>query len=104
MKCNACGSDRLQLIKVFSGINQLGWSPVGGEKDIFGNYKKLRPLLAHGCNDCGSVNWNIKVPKPCALGEKAKALDELAREDADFDPGEESAAYSFEFDLDEQVK
>ncbi|MEO0476714.1 MAG: hypothetical protein AAF085_12210 [Planctomycetota bacterium] len=45
MKCIACGSDNLQPIKVFSGHNAMGWSPVAGEKDIFGNYKKLRLLM-----------------------------------------------------------
>lgn len=96
MKCIACGSDRLQLIKVFAGHNQLGWSPVGGERDIFGNYKKLRPLLAHGCNACGTVNWNINIKRDAAdPGETAQALDALAEEQSR-DPGDESAAYSFE--------
>lgn len=101
MKCNACGSERLQLIRVFSGHNAMGWSPVSGEKDIFGNYKKLRPLLAHGCTDCGNVNWNIKPMKPSDHVDNIEALNALAREEADYDPAEESTAYSF--DLDEQV-
>lgn len=97
MKCNACGSEKLGLIKVFSGINQLGWSPVGGEKDIFGNYKKLRPLLANACKDCGSVNWSIRVDKPAKTSENVQALDDLASEE--HDPGEESTAYMFEQEL-----
>lgn len=96
MKCCACQSDQVQLIKVFAGHNPMGWAPVGGEKDIFGNYKKLRPLLAHACTDCGAVNWSIKVPKEQDPDKTAEALDELAREDLVLDPGEESAAYSFE--------
>lgn len=95
MKCTACGSENTSLIKVFSGSNQLGWSPVGAEKDIFGNYKKLRPLLAHACNDCGNVIWSIKVDKPNDPTETVQALDDLARAEADFDPGEESSAYMF---------
>ena len=94
MTCTSCGSQRLSLIKVFAGANSMGWSPVGGEKDIFGNYKKLRPLLAHGCADCGNVTWNIKIEKPSDAGEKASALDDLASEE--IDPGEESIAYSFD--------
>ncbi len=92
MKCCACQSERLQLIKVFAGHNPMGWSPVGGEKDIFGNYKKLRPLLAHACSDCGNVTWNIRVAKELDPGETAQALDELASEE--YDAGEESVAYS----------
>ena len=95
MKCTACGSERLQLIKVFAGHNMMGWSPVSGEKDIFGHYKNLRPLLAHGCADCGNVTWNIKIEKPQDPDKTAAALDELS-EEAELDPGEESAAYSFE--------
>lgn len=99
MKCIACGSEKLGLIKVFAGSNPLGWSPVGGEKDIFGNYKKLRPLLAHACADCGSVNWNIRIDKPVDPIENAKALNELASEEYAPDPGEESTAYVFEDEL-----
>lgn len=97
MTCNACGSHRLQLIKVFSGSNQPGWSPVSGEKDIFGNYKKLRPLLAHACNDCGNVNWNIKIDQPQDPAMTAQALDALASEEIDL--GEDSVAYMFEDEL-----
>lgn len=97
MTCNACGSDKLQLIKVFSGHNAMGWSPVSGEKDIFGNYKKLRPLLAHACGGCGNVQWNI-VLKPRDANKTAAALDELS-EIAEQDPGEESVAYSFDEEL-----
>ena len=103
MKCTSCGSERLELIRVFGGAHQLGWSPVSGEKDIFGNYKKLRPLLAHGCMECGNVMWNIKIEKPQDPDKTAAALDELATEQAEFDPGQESAEYSFEFDLDEEL-
>ena len=92
MKCCSCGSDNLQLIKVFAGHNPMGWSPLSGERDIFGNYKKLRPLLAHACNDCGNVNWNIKIVKEQDPGENARALDALASEVND--PGEDSAAYT----------
>jgi hypothetical protein len=101
MKCNACGSEKLQLIKVFAGSNQLGWSPVSGEKDIFGNYKKLRPLLAHACAGCGNVQWNIKLDQPKDANETAAALDELSEraELDDTDAGEESIAYSFEDEL-----
>jgi hypothetical protein len=98
MKCSACGSDDLQPIKVFSGHNAMGWSPVAGEKDIFGNYKKLRPLLAHACSDCGNVNWNIKIEQPKDPNKTAAALDELS-EIAEQDPGEESVAYSFDEEL-----
>jgi len=97
MKCNACGSHQFQPIKIFAGHNAIGWSPVGGEKDIFGNYKKLRPLLAHACTRCGSVNWNITLPKPDSAHETAQALDDLANEE--FDPGQESTAYMFEQEL-----
>lgn len=97
MKCSACQSENLQLIKVFAGHNPMGWSPVGGEKDIFGNYKKLRPLLAHACADCGNVNWNIKVVKEQDPGETARALDALASEE--HDPGEDSVAYTLGEDL-----
>ena len=100
MKCNSCGSENLQLIKVFSGHNAMGWSPVSGEKDIFGNYKKLRPLLAHGCNDCGNVNWNIKVEQPRDANKTAAALDELSEiAQEEQDPGEGSIAYAFEDEL-----
>ncbi|MGB0768277.1 MAG: hypothetical protein ACPGYV_11275 [Phycisphaeraceae bacterium] len=95
MKCIACGSDKLQLIKVFSGVNSLGWSPVAGEKDLFGNYKKLRPLLAHGCGDCGAVNWNIKIAQPRNPDEAAEALvalSESAGEAAEHEAIEESRA------------
>ena len=98
MTCNGCGSDNLQLIKVFSGHNALGWSPVAGEKDIFGNYKKLRPLPAHACSDCGNVQWNIKIDQPKDANKTAAALDELSKT-ADKDPGEESVAYSFDEEL-----
>ena len=98
MICTGCGSDDLQLIKVFSGHNALGWSPVAGEKDIFGNYKKLRPLLAHACNGCGNVQWNIKIEQPKDANKTAEALDELS-EMADQDPGEGSVAYSLEEEL-----
>ncbi|MFN3167474.1 MAG: hypothetical protein ACE37H_10470 [Phycisphaeraceae bacterium] len=95
MKCSACGSEELHLIKVFAGHNAMGWSPVGGEKDIFGNYKKLRPLLAHACSGCGNVMWNIQVPRKDP-GDTARALDALASEEtADAgDPGEDSVAYT----------
>lgn len=76
----------------------MGWSPVAGEKDIFGNYKKLRPLLAHACSDCGNVNWNIKIEQPKDPNKTAAALDELS-EIAEQDPGEESVAYSFDEEL-----
>lgn len=92
MKCTACQSDKLQLIKVFAGHNPMGWSPVGGDKDIFGNYKKLRPLLAHACADCGAVNWNIKLQKDQDPGETARALDALASEEDD--AGDDSVAYT----------
>lgn len=98
MKCSACGSERLQLIKVFAGANPLGWSPVGGERDIFGNYKKLRPLLAHACADCGTVSWNIRLDQPKDTHETAAALGELS-DLAEQDPGEESVAYVFEDEL-----
>jgi len=97
MKCTSCGSENLQLIRVFAGHYNMGWSPVAGEKDIFGNYKKLRPLLAHGCGDCGNVTWNIRVDLPSDPNKTAQALDELASEEVD--PGEESAAYSLEEEL-----
>ena len=101
MKCNACGSEQLQLIKVFAGSNQVGWSPVSGEKDIWGNYKKLRPLLAHACSDCGNVQWNIKVDQPRDADKTAAALDELSEiaEHAVQDAGMESVAYSFDEEL-----
>ena len=101
MTCNACGSEQLHLIKVFAGSNQLGWSPVAGEKDIWGNYKKLRPLLAHACAGCGNVQWNIKVDQPKDPDKTAEALDELSEiaELAEQDPGEESIAYSFDEEL-----
>ena len=101
MKCNACNAEKLQLIKVFAGSNQLGWSPVAGEKDIFGNYKKLRPLLAHACSECGNVQWNIKLDQPKDAGKTAEALDELSEiaELAEEDAGMESVAYSFEEEL-----
>ena len=101
MKCSACQSTNLQPIKVFAGHNPMGWSPVGGEKDIFGNYKKLRPLLAHACTDCGNVNWNIRIVKEQDPDETAQALDELARAEADpnADPNEDSVAYTLGEDL-----
>lgn len=104
MTCNGCGSDQLQFIKVFSGHNALAWSPVAGEKDIFGNYKKLRPLAAHACNACGNVQWNIKIEQPKDANETAAALDELSEiaEQAPTpgsDPSEDSAAYSLEEEL-----
>ncbi|MEM9348415.1 MAG: hypothetical protein AAGB26_17640 [Planctomycetota bacterium] len=101
MKCNACGSSNLQPIKVFAGHNAMGWSPVAGEKDIFGNYKKLRPLLAHACADCGHVQWNINLGQPRDPNETAAALDELSEfaEQAAHDPGEESVAYSMDDEL-----
>lgn len=98
MKCSACGADALQPIKVFSGHNAMGWSPVAGEKDIFGNYKKLRPMLAHACTVCGHVQWNIKLEQPRDADKTAAALDELS-EIAEQDPGEESVAYSFDDEL-----
>lgn len=98
MKCSACGSEELVPIKVFSGHNAMGWSPVAGEKDIFGNYKRLRPLLAHACAGCGNVQWNIKIDQPKDANETAAALDELSVL-ADQDPGEESVAYSLEEEL-----
>ena len=98
MKCSACGADALQPIKVFSGHNAMGWSPVAGEKDIFGNYKKLRPMLAHACSACGHVQWNIKLDQPRDANKTAAALDELS-EIAERDPGEESVAYSFDEEL-----
>lgn len=103
MTCNNCGSEQLQLIKVFAGHNAMAWSPVGGEKDIFGNYKKRHPLLAHGCNDCGNVNWNIKIEQPRDPNKAAQALDDLASDDLAnaeaADPGEDSVAYSLEDEL-----
>ena len=100
MTCNSCGSERLQLIKVFSGHNALGWSPVSGEKDIFGNYKKLRPLLAHACSDCGNVNWNIKIEQPRDANKTAEALDELSEVANEVtDPAEGSIAYTLEDEL-----
>jgi len=101
MKCNACASEKLHLIKVFAGSNQLGWSPVAGEKDIWGNYKKLRPLLAHACADCGNVQWNIKLDQPKDPNQTAAALDELSElaGQPEQDPGEESIAYSFDEEL-----
>lgn len=92
MKCCACGSEQLQLIKVFAGHNAMGWTPVAGEKDVFGHYKKLRPLLAHACLQCGNVNWNITLPKELNPDATARALDELAAEE--YDPGEDSVAYT----------
>jgi len=101
MTCNACGSEKLHLIKVFAGSNPLGWSPVAGEKDIWGNYKKLRPLLAHACAACGNVQWNIKLDQPKDANETAAALDELSElaERDEQDPGEESIAYTLEEEL-----
>lgn len=93
MKCNTCQSENLKLIMIFAGHNAVGWSPVGAEKDIFGNYKKLRPLAAHACGDCGNVNWNIKVDKEQDSRETIQALGELADEETD--AAEESAAYTF---------
>jgi hypothetical protein len=97
MTCIACGNDELQLIKVFSGHHAMGWSPVAGEKDIFGNYKKLRPLLAHACSTCGNVQWNIKIEQPKDPDQTAAALGELS-EIAEQDPGEASVAYSMDED------
>lgn len=101
MKCNACGSEQLHPIKVFAGHNAMGWSPVAGDKDIFGNYKKLRPLLAHACNDCGNVNWNIRIDAPRDANKTAAALDELSdiAEQEQRDPGEASIAYTLEEEL-----
>lgn len=99
MICSACGSDDLQLIKVFSGHNAPGWSPVSGEKDIFGNYKKLRPLLAHACTNCGNVQWNIRIDQPKDANKTAAALDELSEIADQEDPGEGSIAYSLEEEL-----
>lgn len=98
MKCSSCQSEKLQLIKVFAGHNAMGWSPVGGERDIFGNYKRLRPLLAHACADCGNVTWNIKVQKEQDPNVMAQALDELASEE-EVDPNEDSVAYTLGEDL-----
>ena len=97
MKCSACQSDNLQLIKVFGGHNPMGWSPVGGEKDIFGSYKKLSPLLAHACSGCGTVTWNIRVQQEQDPNEAAQALDALASEE--IDPNEDSVAYTLGEDL-----
>ena len=101
MKCNACQSEQLQPIKVFAGHNAMGWSPVAGDKDIFGNYKKLRPLLAHACADCGNVNWNIRIDVPSDANKTAAALDELSdiAEQEEPDPGEGSIAYTLEEEL-----
>ena len=104
MKCNACGSHNLQPIKVFAGHNAMGWSPVAGEKDIWGNYKKLRPLLAHACVECGNVQWNIKIEQPKDTHKTAAALDELSEiaelaEHVEADAGLESVAYSFDEEL-----
>ena len=100
MKCSSCGSEQFQIIKVFGGHNPMGWSPVSGEKDIFGNYKKLRPLLAHACSDCGNVQWNITLDQKDA-DKTAAALDELSEiaEHAEEDAGLESVAYSFDEEL-----
>lgn len=81
MKCHACSSEQLQPIKVFAGHHAMGWSPVAGEKDLLGHYKKLRPLLAHACTACGSVNWNIQLAKPENADDNALALDELAAQE-----------------------
>lgn len=90
MQCPSCQSTQLQLIKVFAGHSQAMWSPVNGEKDIFGNYKHPKPLHAHACQACGAVSWNVTLQKSTDPDQVARALDELAeaddavREDPDF--------------------
>ncbi|MEM9414790.1 MAG: hypothetical protein AAGA29_04840 [Planctomycetota bacterium] len=92
MHCPSCQSPDVQLIKVFSGHNPLMWSPVGGEKDIFGHYKNPKPLHAHACQDCGYVMWNITIPKETNPIQVAEALDELAKSEG-YDEGEEAPAF-----------
>jgi hypothetical protein len=89
MLCSSCQSPDVHLIKVFAGHSQVSWSPVNGEKDIFGNYKNTKPLHAHACNDCGAVTWNVTIQKESDPEQTAQALDELAEADEDVreDPG-----------------
>ncbi|XAM01677.1 hypothetical protein OT109_09810 [Phycisphaeraceae bacterium D3-23] len=97
MQCPACQSSDVQLIKVFSGHNPLMWSPVSGEKDIFGNYKHPKPLHAHACQGCGHVMWNITIQKEANPNQVAEALGELAESD---DAGTEDPAFILADDLD----
>ena len=89
MQCPSCRSTRMRYIKVLAGHSPVMWTPVNGEKDIFGNYKHAKPLHAHACQDCGAVSWNITIQKEHDTEQVARALDELAESDQDVreDPG-----------------
>lgn len=98
MQCPSCQGTQVQLIKVSAGHNPITWSPVNGEKDIFGNYKNPKPLHAHGCSQCGHVFWNITIAKPADPDQAAKALVELLESD---DEVGEDPAFILADDLDQ---
>lgn len=98
MQCPSCQSPDVQLIKVFAGHNQVNWSPVNGEKDIFGNYKNPKPLHAHACSSCGHVFWNITLAKPADPDQAAQALVDLLESDEEVG---EDPAFILADDLDQ---